>query len=1090
MKKILKFLMVTCLFLSLFTNCSEKDDEIPVILTSLSVDKISFSVEATASSEQIAILSNKDWTAKSESSWLSISPTSGKADSKLSVELSISANPGTEARSATITITADDKSASVKVEQKGKVIIPGIDIADTKFKQYLLEAFDTDKDGQISTGEAEAVKVMNASGKGIESLSGIEFFVNLESLNCNNNLLTNLDISRNILLTSFSCDSNKIDSLGLSANTLLNVLSCGSNEMTKLDISNNEALTDLNCSSNDLAGLDISKNKSLKTLDCSKNELTALEISGNSELASLICSENNLSVLDVSKNPALKKLDSKKNESLEKIILAKDQTIPELSYDEGSTVLEYPPVEKKLVSIPDAKFKAYLVGLFDTDKDGEISEDEALGIKEVRCSDKGISSLTGISSFVNLEILDCSKNTLSAIDVSKNLKLREFDCSGNSALSAIDVSKNTALTKIYCYSCKLSSLNVEFNKNLIELNCSNNKTISSLDLLNNTALQRLFCQGNSLTSLDLRKNLQLKTLNCRDNSSLASVYLEENFVIESLFIDTPPTIIIYPNYVRFKDQNFHKYLVDNFDSDKDGNLSDKEISAIKEIDCSKLGISSLEGVNLIKNLTSLICSGNNLTSIDISSNTALITFECDSNKLSSIDVSKNVLLETLNCSNNMIKSLNLSSNINLKHLICNENSIGDLILSTNKKLETLLCQDNVLSVLLYLNNNSSLKTVNCKNNSRLRIIYLQTGTVVGSIQYDDTAELRYLGESEGGGGGDTETDISALIPDPKFKTFMLNLCDSDNDGLISETEAKTVTTISCAFQGISSLEGIENFPNLVSLNCNSNGLTSLSLSQNTKLNEVNCYSNSITSIDITGCVALTKLICGANEISSLNLSKNVNLNYLDCSNNNLSVLNVRNSPSIGSIYCGSNAGSVTIFMLSSQTPTISGTYTRQDPGAGVVFTDPVFEYYILNLTNYDSDKDGVITSTEAANVTKIECSGFGIKSLGGIESFTNLKELNCYDNNISGPLILTTNTKLTHLVCGKNNISSINVSSCLSLSVLTCENNNLTTLNLVANESLTMLTCIGNSYLNSVILHSSREGVTNIIKDGHTVVTY
>ena len=1105
MKKILMLMMVASLLLSLFTNCSEKDDD-PVIITSLTVDKTSFSVEATASDEQFSVLSNKDWTAKTEVTWLSISPSSGKADSKLSVNISISANTGTEARSATITITAADKNAEVKVEQKGKVVVPGIAVADAKFKQYLVEAFDANKDGEISTGEAEAVKAMSLSGKGVESLSGIEFFVNLETLNCNNNSLATLDLSKNIQLTTFSCDSNKIDSLGLSANTLLKVLSCSTNGMTKLDISKNTALTDLNCSSNELtsleirsnslsepgsespettsARLDISNNTLLKTLDCSKNKLSVLDISKNSELTSLICSDNSLTVLDVSKNSKLTKLDCRNNKSLEKILLAKDQVITDLQYDDSTTDLEYPAPEKKIVNIPDAKFKAYLVGLFDTDKNGEISEDEALVVKEIKCYNKGISSLVGISAFVNLEILECYTNNISAIDISGNLKLREFDCSTN-PLAEINVSKNVALTRLYCYLCKLSFLDVGSNINLVELNCANNKSIRVLNLFNNTVLQKLFCQGNNLASLDLKKNLKLIVLNCRDNSELESVFLEQDYVIDALYIDTPPTKIVYPNYLKFKDQVFHNYLVDNFDIDKDGNLSEKEVGNIKEIDCSKLGITTLEGIDQITNLTSLICSGNEIASIDISKNTALHTFKCDSNNLTSINVSSNILLEVLSFGNNRIRTINVGSNTNLKQLICNANLISNIDIKNNKKLETLLCQDNYLNTFLYLNYSPSLKMVNCTNNITLKVIYLKTGQIIETILYDEE-KVRIVYEDEI--IDDTQKFVN--IPDPKFKGYLLNLYDSDKDGQISEAEAKAVTIISCSALGISSLEGIESFINLYSLNCNSNALTSLSLIENTKLTEINCYSNKIESLDVTGCENLTSLICGLNPISTLNLSKNKKLTYLDCTHNNLSVLNVRNSPSISTILCTGNPGTLKIYLMGSQNPSITGNYTTEDPGLGVSFGDPLFENFLLTHTTYDRDNDGVISPAEALNVTIIECRSYGIKSLKGIEEFTNLKELDCFDNNISGPLDLSENKQLTNLVCSSNSITSIDVSLCPSLIFLVCDDNKLTSLDLTPNKMLQFLDCQMNSGLRNLMLPNEVKDKITLYKDSNTTVTY
>ena len=1082
MKKIFKLIMVACLFLSLFAGCSEKDEEPLVILTSLTVDKTTFSVEAVASTELIAVLSNKDWTVHTESIWLTLSPSSGKADSKLSVEISITANQDTESRSAVITITADDKTAEVRIEQKGKVVIPGIEITDEKFKQYLIENFDTDNDGDISTEEAEAVTAIDCSGRDIESLTGLEFFVNLEILNCNSNALTRADISKNLLLTTFSCDSNKIDSLGFAENILLKYLSCSSNELTELDVFNNVTLTEFACSSNKLKNIDVSKNTSLVTFDCSDNELTALDISSNSALTSLICSGNNLTVLDVSKNSSLKKLDCRNNESMEKIILAKDQTIPDLSYD-NTTTLEYPAPEKKLVNIPDAKFKAFLVGLYDTDKDGEISENEALAVKEIKCHDRDISTVAGLSSFVNLEVLICSGNKISVIDISENIKLKEIDCANN-PLSTINLSENVSLTKLLAYSCNLSALNVESNVNLIELNCSDNK-ISTLNVEKNTLLQRIHCQKNNLSTLDLRKNLQVKTLNCRDNARLTSLYLEQGFVIETLYINSPPTNIIYPNYATFKDAAFQKYLIDNFDSDKDGKLSEAEVKNVREINCAGLGISSLEGVELFKDLTSLICSGNNLTTIDITSNTALRTFRCDSNQLSKLDVSKNILLETLSCSKNVLFSVNVTSNINLKHLICNGNSLGTLNVNTNTKLETLECQNNLMTLILYLNKNLSLRQVNCKNNAKLRIVYLKPGQTIATLLYDeDTTEIRYLDDSQ----PQRPEDIVVSIPDSKFKAYLLGICDNDKDGEISEAEAKTVTLISCSSMDISSLSGIENFTNLIRLNCNNNVLTSLDLSDNKKLTEINCYGNKLTSLDVTGCVALGRLICGANDLTSLNVSKNSALTYLDLTNNYITELNVRNNPLLSTIICTGNP-SIKIYLNNSQNPTITGAASiEKDDAPGVTFDDTIFERLII--LEYDKNNDGIISITEAEAITELFCNNLGIKSLKGIEMFGNLRELDCSRNNISGALDLSNNIKLTHVACSDNEITSLDVSTCASLSFLMCSANKLSSLDLSLNKSLRFLDCEDNTGLGTVKLSKIVDGSITIHKNGSTSIVY
>ena len=1072
-------MIATCLFLSLFTYCSGDDDIDPVVLTSLTSDKASIVIDATASNELVAISSNKDWTAKTSSSWLTLNPSSGKADSKLNIDISISANQDAESRSAVITITAADKIIEIKIEQRGKVIIPGIDIADEKFKQYLIENFDTNGDGEISTEEAEAVTEMNSSGKGIESLAGLEFFVNLEVLNCNSNLLTSIDISKNLLLTTFRCDSNNIDSLGLAKNTSLKVLSCSSNELTKLDVSNNVGLTELNVASNKLESIDVNKNESLVSLDCSSNELTVLDISNNGALTTIICSDNDLKALDVSKNTSLKKLDGRNNKSLEKISLAKDQTIQELLYDSNTTTLDYPSPETKIVNIPDAKFKAYLVENFDTDKDGEISESEALKVVEIRCYNKDIASMAGLSSFTNLEILVCSGNRILTIDLSQNLKLKEIDCANN-PISNVNVEKNISLEKLICYSTEVVNLNLKSNVNLIELNCSSNG-ITVLDVSGNTLLQKLYCQKNNLFTLDLRKNVKIDVLNCRENPKLETVYLEEGHVIGFLNIDAPVKII-YPNYVSFKDEIFLKYLLDNFDTDKNGRLSETEIKSVTAINCSEMGINSLEGINQFTNLTSLICSGNNLTSIDISSNKALITFECDSNQFLRLDVSKNTALETLSCSKNMLAVINVSANKNLKTLICNENVLGSLDVNANTKLETLLCQDNYIAYIVHLNNNLSLKSINFKNNEKLKIIYLKPGQTIETIVKDDATDVRVY---------DALEPRNVYIPDEKLKAIILEKYDKDDDGEISEEEAKAVTSITCSSKGISSLTGVESFPNLLYLYCDNNNLTSVSLSANTKLVEVNLHHNLLMFLDVTGNEALRTLKCGENELSSLNLTKNKNLTYLDCANNNISTLNIRYcSPAISTVICTGNPSSVTIYCSSVQSPGVSGGTLFPPSSNDVKFDDAAFESYIVSI--FDTDHDGAISIlTEAPNITNINCSGLGIKSLKGLEEFNNLTHFVCSDNQISGVLSLAGKPNLRILDISNNKITSIDVSTNNALTTILCAENLLSgVLDLSAKMSLSFLDCQDNNALSVVKLPSSLEGNVNVLKNGITVEDY
>jgi len=73
-------------------------------------------------------------------------------------------------------------------------------------------------------------------------MTGIEKFVNLETLLCYSNQLNNLDISQNSSLISLDCSHNQLTTLDVSRNTTLEGLICSYNRLTSLDVSNNTSL--------------------------------------------------------------------------------------------------------------------------------------------------------------------------------------------------------------------------------------------------------------------------------------------------------------------------------------------------------------------------------------------------------------------------------------------------------------------------------------------------------------------------------------------------------------------------------------------------------------------------------------------------------------------------------------------------------------------------------------------------------------------------------------------------------------------------------------------------------------------------------
>lgn len=163
-------------------------------------------------------------------------------------------------------------TAALPAAETGSIPINSTHFPDDNFIAYVELRCDKDGDGTLSQAELDGVTELYVAYANIKDLTGIELFPYLEKLDCKNNNLTRLDVSKNTKLTKLYCEFNQLTSLDLSKNTALTELNCQVNQLTSLDLSPNTALTKLGCHDNQLTSLDLSKNTALDTLDCSGNK--------------------------------------------------------------------------------------------------------------------------------------------------------------------------------------------------------------------------------------------------------------------------------------------------------------------------------------------------------------------------------------------------------------------------------------------------------------------------------------------------------------------------------------------------------------------------------------------------------------------------------------------------------------------------------------------------------------------------------------------------------------------------------------------------------------------------------------------------
>ena len=132
----------------------------------------------------------------------------------------------------------------------------------------------------------------------------------LETLDCRNNTLTSLDISRNPKLKSLICNENQISALDFSNNKLLTNISCKNNKLTSLNVTGLSSLENVSCSDNaELETLVFSGCPVLTSVSCPNCRISTLDLSDNQNLRDLYASENYLDSLDISRCPNLIRLD-------------------------------------------------------------------------------------------------------------------------------------------------------------------------------------------------------------------------------------------------------------------------------------------------------------------------------------------------------------------------------------------------------------------------------------------------------------------------------------------------------------------------------------------------------------------------------------------------------------------------------------------------------------------------------------------------------------------------------------------------------------------------------------------------------------
>lgn len=564
----------------------------------------------------------------------------------------------------------------------------------------------------------------------------------------------------------------------------------------------------------------------------------------------------------------------------------------------ANTEIDFNSPDFKL-NFPDEEFRRFLKECCDKNGDGKLDVD----IKNMTIpTSYAIKSLEGIRFFEDLEKLDCHGIGLTTLNVGKNFKLKELDCSQNQLKKSVDI-LSSGLKKLNCSNNKLTYMNlgILYGLNLEEVNCSNNK-ITNIVMDSVGELVKFDCSNNELTALDVSRCYQLKQLNCSVNQ-----------------------------------------LVE---------LDVKNQTNLTLLDCHHNELIELN-VSRNQNLASLTCDGNQLTTLDLSKNNSLSHLSCAENRLACVDFS-HMVGSTINADGNRrpiavrtdgkfdlatlpgfdvskatnwiggsVSDTTLSVNAGVEEvsyqydcgkgvkptfifetsLPINEKNFPDpnfrkyiktykaggrdvLTVEEQRKVESIEVKGWNISNLKGIEAFPNLKELNCENNSIQKL----------DLRQNPELEKLICNKNQL-----TQLDLSK---NPNI--YFLN-CSWNQLEQLDVSHLKDLVTLDCSHNDLEQLD-VKNSKSLVALNCSANQLTELDVDVTHKpnLERVECQNNQLTSLILGQNKLLKKLNCANNQLTQLNLNNMNSLKELKCQNNQLTALDVSSSPNLTTLVLKNN----------------------------------------------------------------------------------------------------------------------------------------------------------------------------------------
>ncbi|EAC3452190.1 class 1 internalin InlJ [Listeria monocytogenes] len=332
----------------------------------------------------------------------------------------------------------------------------------------------------------------------------------------------------------------------------------------------------------------------------------------------------------------------------------------------------------------------------------------------------------------------------------------------------------------------------------------------------------------------------------------------------------------------FPDDNFASEVAAAFEMQATDTISEEQLATLTSLDCHYSSIADMTGIEKLTGLTKLICTSNNITTLDLSKNTNLTYLECNSNKLTSLDVTPLTKLTYLNCDTNKLTNLDVSQNPLLTYLNCARNTLTELDVSHNTQLTELDCHLNKKITKLDVTPQTQLTTLDCSFNKITEL---------------DVSQNKLLNRLNCDTNNLTKLDLNQNI-----KLTFLD-CSSNKLTEIDVTPHTQLTYFDCGINPLTELD-VSTLSKLTTLECIQTDLLEIDLTHNTQLTNFKAEGcRKIKDLDVTHNTQLYSLDCQGAGITELDLSQNPKLVYLYLNNTELTKLDVSPNTKLKKLFC-------------------------------------------------------------------------------------------------------------------------------------------------------------------------------------------